>query len=72
MIQEFRVAGFKCSDGREIELLDDLRSARLGDAERIARRFIKTYTQMAAGQGFVTGLGGLIALPASVPADAAA
>ena len=72
VLQEYQIAGFRCSDGREIESIDDLCDARLGDAEKIARRFIKTYTKLAAGQGFVTGLGGLITLPASVPADAAA
>lgn len=72
VVREYQAAGFKRSDGREIELVDDLRDARIGDAEKVARRFIRTYTQMAAGQSFVTGLGGLIALPASVPADAAA
>lgn len=72
VVEEYRAAGFKCSDGREIESIEDVRDARLGDAEKIAKRFIRTYTQLAAGQGFVTGLGGLITLPASVPADAAA
>jgi hypothetical protein len=72
VLQEYQIAGFKCSDGREIELIDDLRDVRLGDAEKVARRFIRAYTQMAAGQGFATGLGGMITLPASVPADAAA
>lgn len=72
VLQEFRVAGFRCSDGREIQSIDDVGDARLGDAEKVAKRFIKTYTKLAAGQGFVTGLGGLITLPASVPADAAA
>jgi len=72
VINEFYAAGYRCADGREITLLEDLRDVRLGDAEKVARRFIKAYTKMAAGQGFVTGLGGMITLPASVPADVAA
>ncbi len=72
VIEEFQAAGFKCTDGRDIEQVQDLRDVRLGDAEKIARRFIKTNTQLAAGQGFATGIGGLITIPVSVPADAAA
>lgn len=72
VVDEFQAAGYERSGGGPIDEVEHLRDARLGDADAVARRFIKTYTQMAAGQGFVTGLGGLITLPASVPADAAA
>lgn len=72
VIEEFQAGGLRRADGGPIVTLEDLQGARLGHANRVARRFIKTYAKMAAGQGFVTGLGGLITLPASVPADAVA
>jgi hypothetical protein len=72
VLKEFHARKATRADGLPIETAEDLREARLGDAHRVARGFIRTYSQMAAGQGFVTGLGGLITLPASVPADVAA
>lgn len=72
VLKEFQARKASRTDGQRIETVADLQEAKLGDANRVARGFIKTYSQMAAGQGFVTGLGGLITLPASVPADVAA
>jgi hypothetical protein len=72
VLEEFQAAGYQRSGGGPIEEIAHLKDARLRDADAIARRFRKIYTQMASGQGFVTGLGGWITLPASVPADAAA
>jgi hypothetical protein len=72
VVEEFQAAGYRRSGGGPIEKIAHLQDTRLGDADTIARRFRNIYTQMASGQGFVTGLGGLITLPASVPADAAA
>lgn len=72
VVEEFRAGGLRRADGGPIDTLQDLQGASLGHVQSVARRFIKTYAKMAAGQGFVTGLGGMITLPASVPADAAA
>lgn len=72
VIEEFNQRGILTTDGRTIGGTGDLRSVHRSDSRKVAKRYIKTYSQLAAGQGFVTGLGGLITLPASMPTDAAA
>lgn len=72
VLEEFHALKASRADGLPIATIADLEHVRLGDADKVARGFIKAYSQMAAGQGFVTGLGGMITLPASVPADVAA
>lgn len=52
--------------------LRSLRENRLRDLDRMARSYIRTYTQLGSAQGFVTGLGGVITLPVTVPTDVAA
>ena len=72
VLEEFHARKVKRADGRPLTTIEDLQHVKLGDANTVARGFIKSYSQMAAGQGFVTGLGGMITLPASVPTDIAA
>jgi hypothetical protein len=72
VVEEFQTAGCQRSGGGPIDEIAHLQDARLGDADTIARRFRKIYIQMASGQGFVTGLGGLITLAAPVAAERAA
>lgn len=72
VIEEFNQRGILTTDGRPVAGIGDLRSVAPSESRRVAKRYIKTYSQLAAGQGFVTGLGGWITLPASVPTDAAA
>lgn len=47
---------------RELELSD-------GDAEKAIRSLVKEHIQLAAGSGFVTGLGGFFTLPVALPAN---
>jgi EcsC protein family len=42
-----------------------------GDREDAIRRLIATHVRLAAASGFVTGLGGIVTLPVSVPASMA-
>jgi hypothetical protein len=42
-----------------------------GDREQAIRRLIATHVRMAAVSGFVTGLGGVVTLPVTVPASIA-
>lgn len=39
-----------------------------GDREEAVRRLVATHVRLAAVSGFVTGLGGLVTLPVSIPA----
>ncbi|MFG2045695.1 hypothetical protein [Dactylosporangium sp. NPDC048998] len=40
-----------------------------GDVEKAIQRLIATHVRLTAGTGFLTGLGGLITLPVTLPAD---
>lgn len=40
-----------------------------GDAERAIKRLIATHVRLTSGTGFLAGLGGLITLPVTLPAD---
>ena len=42
-----------------------------GDREDAIRRLVTTHVRLAAASGFVTGLGGIVTLPVSVPASLA-
>lgn len=73
ILEEYRDRGVRRPDGSPLLTLDDVRQhVALHQAGALSRRFVNLYAKMAAGQGFVTGLGGLITLPVTVPADAAA
>ncbi len=50
------------------ERIAEEHSAAIDDAEQAIERLIRTHVRLAAGSGFVTGLGGLVTLPFSVPA----
>lgn len=39
-----------------------------GDREEAVRRLVATHVRLAAASGFVTGLGGIVTLPISIPA----
>lgn len=43
--------------------------AKHGDVEKAIERLIATHVRITSGSGFLTGLGGLLTLPAAVPAD---
>lgn len=47
---------------------DEHLTAAGGDREEAVRRLVATHVRLAAGSGFVTGLGGIATLPVSVPA----
>ncbi|NVI89224.1 EcsC family protein [Actinomadura sp. BRA 177] len=47
----------------------EARAESFGDPEKAARRIINETTAMVGTAGFVTGLGGLIALPVTLPAN---
>lgn len=51
-----------------VEVADEHLLAAGGDREEAVRRLIATHVRLAAGSGFVTGLGGIATLPVSVPA----
>ena len=73
IIHEYHERGFTCPDGSPLLSLDDVREhVPPHDAKKLSRRYLNQCATMASGQGFVTGLGGLITLPVTVPADAAA
>lgn len=72
VVDEFRARRIRRADGGEIASIVDLREVTLGASREVSKEFIATYAKLAASQGFVTGLGGLITLPATVPADVAA
>lgn len=52
--------------------LKSLRENDLSALDAMARGYIRTYTRTAAAQGFMTGIGGVITLPVTVPTDVAA
>jgi hypothetical protein len=52
--------------------LRSLQGNDLRELDAMARSAIRTYAAYGAGQGFVTGLGGVITLPITVPTDVAA
>lgn len=73
ILEEYESRGIRDPEGRPFSRLEDLREhVSAEQAKRLSKRFVNVYSGMAAGQGFVTGLGGLITLPATVPADAVA
>lgn len=43
--------------------------ARHGDVERAIQRLIATHVRLTSSSGFLSGLGGLLTLPATLPAD---
>ncbi|MGQ1798871.1 EcsC family protein [Kocuria oceani] len=43
--------------------------ARHGDVEKAIQRLIATHVRLTSSSGFLSGLGGLITLPATLPAD---
>lgn len=73
ILEEYAERGLRRPDGTPLMGLDDVREhVTPAQARHLSRRFVNMYAAMAGGQGFVTGLGGLLTLPVSVPADAAA
>lgn len=72
VVHEFSTAGVTRADGGPVTSVEDLGELRLGDSQTMANRYIKLYAKTATAQGFVTGLGGLITLPATIPTDIAA
>lgn len=73
VLREFAERGIRRTDGAPLGGLEDVRQhVSPADSKYVSTKFVNTYAKMAAAQGFVTGLGGLITLPVTVPADAAA
>lgn len=73
VLKEFDARGIRRPDGTPFLELDDVREhVTPQQAVSLSKRYVNLYAKMAAGQGFVTGLGGLFTLPATVPADAVA
>lgn len=59
--------------GRDVaERLRSLRGNDLTALDAMARSYLRTYTRLSGAQGFLTGLGGAITLPVTVPTDVAA
>lgn len=56
----------------DAERLRSLWGNELQALDRMARSYIRTYTGLGGAQGFLTGLGGVITLPVTVPTDVAA
>jgi hypothetical protein len=52
--------------------LRSLRGNDLTALDAMARSYIRTYTRLSGAQGFLTGLGGAVTLPVTVPTDVAA
>jgi hypothetical protein len=52
--------------------LASLRDNDIAALDRMANSYIRKYTQVAGAQGFLTGLGGVVTLPVSVPTDVGA
>lgn len=73
VLREFDARGIRRPDGTPFLTIDEVREYITPEkARQLSQRYVNTYARMAVGQGFVTGLGGIITLPATVPADAAA
>lgn len=73
ILAEYESRGIHDPEGRPFARLEDVREHVSSEqARRLSKKYANMYAAMAAGQGFVTGLGGLITLPVTVPADAAA
>jgi len=73
ILAEYESRGILDPEGRPFARLEDVRKHVTSEqAKRLSKKYVNLYAAMAAGQGFVTGLGGLITLPVTVPADAAA
>lgn len=73
ILAEYESRGIHDPEGRPFARLQDVREhVNPGQAKRLSKKYVNSYATMAAGQGFITGLGGLITLPVTVPADAAA
>lgn len=51
-----------------VEVAEEHLTAAGGDREAAVHRLIATHVRLAAGSGFVTGLGGIVAMPVMVPA----
>jgi len=43
--------------------------ARGGDHDAVVARIVNRHTALAGGEGFVTGLGGIVTLPVAIPAN---
>ncbi len=55
--------------GSAVAVADEHLIAAGGDREEAIRRVINTHIRLAAVSGFVTGLGGLLVLPVTIPAS---
>jgi hypothetical protein len=51
-----------------VEVADEHLLTADGDREEAVRRLVATHVRLAAGSGFVTGLGGIATMPVTVPA----
>jgi hypothetical protein len=51
------------------ERLTSLQEGDIRRLDKLARSYIRSNAQIAGAQGFVTGLGGMITMPVTVPAD---
>lgn len=73
ILEEYAERGVHRPEGTTLKSLEDVRQyVPPEEAKKLSRRYFNMYAAMAGSQGFITGLGGLITLPVSVPADAAA
>jgi hypothetical protein len=72
IVADYRKRGALTLDGEPIQRFEDIRHAHPAMARRVSRAHIASHWKLAAGQGFVTGVGGMVSLPAAAPADAIA
>lgn len=73
ILAEYDSRGIHGPEGIRLATLEDVRRhVNSEQARRLSRKYLNSCAAMAGGQGFVTGLGGLITLPLSVPTDAVA
>lgn len=69
VLDEARHRGLPVSGDTLSAQLQSLQEQPIKRLDRLARSYIRSNAQIAAAQGFVTGLGGFITLPVTVPAD---
>ncbi len=72
ILDEARTRGLVVRGQTDAARLRSLRGNDLSALDAMARSTIRTYSRLAGAQGFLTGLGGAVTLPITVPTDVAA
>lgn len=70
VVGEAQKRGLAVSGADPVQQIRSLRKHEPEQLDRLASTYIRLATRRAGGQGFVTGVGGIYALPISIPADA--